>query len=516
MRRFLAGATVLLLVLVLAPAAGASVYWTNTTTIGRAGADGTAVNEAFIAGASQPCGVAVDAAHVYWTNGELGTIGRANLDGSGIDQNFITAVAGVCGLAVDGAHIYWTNPLETGGAIGRANLNGTGVDLNFIDGLESPLAVAVDEAHVYWTDDGAIEMIGRANLDGTGVDQNFIDGGGLPCGVAVDGAHVYWTSFSNVAIGRANLDGTGIDQEFMPVGNGLPCGVAVDSAHIYWTSANTNADDPAGSAIGRANLDGSGVNPALITGALFPMGVAVDAERPATVSVDDVSKTEGDRGQAAFTFAVALDRAESAPVTVGYTTSDGTASSPTDYAAASGRVSFAPGETAEQVTVQVNGDTTVEHDETFNLNLAHVTGNATIGDGQAVGTIVNDDQARTEPPPPTVPVGEVGASGGNDPKPVSRKFALGIVRLNAKKGTATLAVTVPGPGRLAFSVDGRKAGAARSIRAAGTVQLVIRASGRGQRKLARTGRVTVKVSVRYTPRRGKPITRSTNVRLKKL
>jgi hypothetical protein len=48
------------------------------------------------------------------------------------------------------------------------------------------------------------------------------------------------------------------------------------------------------------------------------------------------------------------------------------------------------------------------------------------------------------------------------------------------------------------------------------VRLLVKASGREQRKLARTGRVTVKVSVSYTPSGGKPSTRSTNVRLEKL
>jgi virginiamycin B lyase len=514
-RRFLIAATVLLLVLVVAPAAGASVYWTNTSTIGRAGGDGTAVNQAFIGGASAPCGVAADAAHVYWTNSDSGTIGRANLDGTGVDQSFITGLNAPCGVAVDGAHVYWTNVLDNGGGIGRTTLDGTGVDESFVAGLAAPLAVAVDDAHLYWADQGAIEPIGRANLDGTGVDRNFIDGGALPCGVAVDRAHVYWTSGNNGAVGRANLDGSGVDQHFIDVGNGLPCGVAVDSAHVYWTSFNTNADDPAGSAIGRANLDGSSPNPALITGALFPEAVAVDAEQPAGISVDDVTRTEGDAGQTAFRFAVSLDRPESAPVTVGFSTNDRSASAPSDYTATSGAVTFAPGETTKQVTVQVNGDSAIESDETFDLNLANVAGNATVADPQGVATIVNDDQPGTEPP------GATGAPGGgtivNDPKPVSHKFALGNARLNTKKGTATLAVTVPGPGRLAISVGGRTTGgAARSIRvrAAGAVRLLIRASGREQRKLARTGRVTVKVTVRYTPSGGRPSTRSTSVRLK--
>jgi hypothetical protein len=42
--------------------------------------DGTAVNQAFI-GDSQPCWVASDGAHVYWTKGPDRSIGRANADG---------------------------------------------------------------------------------------------------------------------------------------------------------------------------------------------------------------------------------------------------------------------------------------------------------------------------------------------------------------------------------------------------------------------------------------------------
>jgi hypothetical protein len=79
-------------------------------------------------------------------------------------------------------------------------------------------------------------------------------------------------------------------------------------------------------------------------------------------------------------------------VTVDFTTGDGTATAPSDYAATDGTLTFAPGETAKTVTVQVNGDTRKEPNETFNLNLANATGNATIADGQAVGTIVNDDR----------------------------------------------------------------------------------------------------------------------------
>src|SRR5262249_55009092 len=91
------------------------------------------------------------------------------------------------------------------------------------------------------------------------------------------------------------------------------------------------------------------------------------AEQAARISIDDVTMAEGDSGQTAFRFTVSLDQAQSAPVTVDFATPAGvgTATAPSDYTAASGTVSFAPGETAKTITVQVNGDTTVEPDETF-------------------------------------------------------------------------------------------------------------------------------------------------------
>jgi Calx-beta domain/WD40-like Beta Propeller Repeat len=114
------------------------------------------------------------------------------------------------------------------------------------------------------------------------------------------------------------------------------------------------------------------------------------------ISIDDHSLPEGNAGQTAFRFTVSLDRAQPDPVTVGFSTANGTATAPSDYLAGAGTVTFAPGQTAKPVTVQVNGDTTVEPNETFTANLANVAGNATIADARATGTIANDDQAATQ------------------------------------------------------------------------------------------------------------------------
>jgi Ca2+-binding RTX toxin-like protein len=58
----------------------------------------------------------------------------------------------------------------------------------------------------------------------------------------------------------------------------------------------------------------------------------------------------------------------------------------------SGTVSFAAGETSKVITVNVQGDTTVEPNENFTVTLSNPTNGATITTATAVGTIQNDDE----------------------------------------------------------------------------------------------------------------------------
>src|SRR5262249_18079672 len=109
-------------------------------------------------------------------------------------------------------------------------------------------------------------------------------------------------------------------------------------------------------------------------------------------SIGDVSVTEGNTGTTAATFTVSVAGPTELPATVDYATHDGTATAPDDYTAASGTLTFAPGDGPKQVTVNVNGDTTLEPDETFTVELTNA-GNATIADGSGTGTIRNDDNA---------------------------------------------------------------------------------------------------------------------------
>ncbi|WP_304622082.1 cellulase family glycosylhydrolase [Roseomonas cutis] len=127
------------------------------------------------------------------------------------------------------------------------------------------------------------------------------------------------------------------------------------------------------------------------------------------LSVADTSVTEADAGSSAMTFTVTLSKASATPVTVNWTTADGTATAGSDYTAASGTLTFAAGQTSATVQVQVTGDTAVESNETVRLQLSAPSG-ATLADAEGVGTILDNDSSTT-PTTPGTPVAAISAPG---------------------------------------------------------------------------------------------------------
>jgi hypothetical protein len=120
------------------------------------------------------------------------------------------------------------------------------------------------------------------------------------------------------------------------------------------------------------------------------LGTITDDDPAPTLSVNDVSVTEGNAGTTTATFTVTLSAASGQAVTADWATANGEATQPTDYVAGSGTLSFVPGDTSETLAVTVNGDLTAELDETFVVNLSALS-NAGPADLQAVGTIVDDE-----------------------------------------------------------------------------------------------------------------------------
>jgi hypothetical protein len=94
----------------------------------------------------------------------------------------------------------------------------------------------------------------------------------------------------------------------------------------------------------------------------------------------------------------------------------------------------------------------------------------------------------------------------------SNHFRFAKPVLNRRRGTATLAVVVPGPGRLRLAGKGIK-GVVRKARRAGRVRLTVKPKGKVSRRLRRTGRAKVRVKVTFTPRGGVPRTKARIVRL---
>ena len=107
-----------------------------------------------------------------------------------------------------------------------------------------------------------------------------------------------------------------------------------------------------------------------------------------SLSIDDVTVTEGSGGTTSATFHVTLSPVSAGPVSVAMITANGTATAGLDYATTSGTLDFAPGESVKTVTVLVNGDTTAEGDETFFVRLSGASG-AGIADNEGRATIVN-------------------------------------------------------------------------------------------------------------------------------
>jgi hypothetical protein len=157
---------------------------------------------------------------------------------------------------------------------------------------------------------------------------------------------------------------------------------------------------------------------------------------PPAVSVADATVTEGNSGTVAASFSVSLSAASAQTVSVNYSTQDNTASAGSDYEAASGTISFLPGETVKTVTVNVYGDTFDESNETFFVNLNGPV-NATIADGQATGTIMDDDDA-----PSTASITVVSPNGGE------------TWRVNQKKTIQWTSSAVSGNVNVGLSRDG--------------------------------------------------------------
>ena len=108
-------------------------------------------------------------------------------------------------------------------------------------------------------------------------------------------------------------------------------------------------------------------------------------------------------------FTLTLPQASSQPVTVNFSTSDGSAVAGVSYTGTSGTVTFAPGVTSQTIQVQVLNDPDRYQNETFYLNLEDPSSDARLGVSQLVGTIVSTLQ------PPAISIADTSATQSATP-----------------------------------------------------------------------------------------------------
>jgi hypothetical protein len=177
---------------------------------------------------------------------------------------------------------------------------------------------------------------------------------------------------------------------------------AADTAYLDWIYLNGTKTRPVTGLSGATLQFTAPTTPGTYNVRFFASGgwtklatsglVTVATSATPTLSINDVSVTEGNSGTTTATFTVTLAPVNpTQTVTVNYATGDATATTAnSDYVGASGSLTFSPSVATQTISVTINGDTTNESDETFLVNLSGAT-NAVIGDSQGLGTILNDD-----------------------------------------------------------------------------------------------------------------------------
>jgi uncharacterized delta-60 repeat protein len=227
--------------------------------------------------------------------------------------------------------------------------------------------------------------LARYNSDG-GLDTSF-DGDGrvvtaFPSGTSFAEAVAIQADGKILAGGGANLARYNSDGSLDAPSFGGDGMVGIASGGVFVRELAIQADGK----IVTVGL-GGGVNP---DNFLVARHLSTGAEPK--ITVDDVSRLEGNAGLTLFKFTVSIDKRSAEQITVSRQTANGTASAPSDYSAVGpATFVFSPGETTKNVIVKVNGDVALEPNETLFVKLSNPNANATLVDDTGKGTILNDD-----------------------------------------------------------------------------------------------------------------------------
>jgi len=336
---------------------------------------------------SWPTGLAVtpDGTRVYVANHTNASFNPSTVSVIDTATNTVVATVGVgvepWGVAItpDGKHAYVTNQNPGTVSVIRTDTN-TVVATVPVGFFPQSIAITPDGSRAYVANfsGGTVSVI-RTDLNTV---MATVTIGGPPTYVAIspDGRRAYvsnvsangiWVLDTNTNAVIAKVPGfAGFGLALTPDGSRA---YVADGSFLFVRIIDTVTFATVGTVVAGGN----------------PEGVAMTG--PA-ISIEDVSVANGTSGTTAATFTVVLSAASARTITVDFATADGTASAGNDYVAQSGSLTFSPGEISQQITVLVNGNTTIGPDQTFFVNLSNPT-NASLAKGQGVGTIINSNKS---------------------------------------------------------------------------------------------------------------------------
>ena len=274
---------------------------------------------------------------------------------------------------------------------------------SFLVATSGDLTDEPSESFLAVVDSGSV--VGAAVADDTGV-VTIVDNDGAPVvsvagGSAVEGTGVAFTvSLSNpssedVSVTFTTSSGSAVSGVDFTAASALvtiPAGML--SAEVVVPTSADDVDELTEAFTGSLSSPSGAATVAGGGGGTATGSIVDDSPTPA-VSVGDATVLEGGTATVSFT----LSNPSSSTITVGYTTTTGTAGAG-DFTSETGTVTFVAGVVSQSVTVDTTADDIDEAAEVFAVDVTSISSNAATGDGSGAVTITDDS------PTPAVSVGD--------------------------------------------------------------------------------------------------------------
>jgi hypothetical protein len=201
-----------------------------------------------------------------------GSIGEYNLDGTVVNRSLISGLYGPNGIVISGTSLFVANAGGSLlGSVGEYSTSGAAIHPMLIPSI-SPAAIALSGSTLFASHNA---FIGKYATDGTTITEPLISSDSTNFfGLALsgDGTRLYAAGFDDGTIGEYEAATGAPISAALITGLGEPTGITISGEFLY--VANSAGGVTGAGSIGKYHLDGSPVDAALVTGLSNPQDVA--------------------------------------------------------------------------------------------------------------------------------------------------------------------------------------------------------------------------------------------------